>query len=212
MGTRVQVLALALVAFLTGSAYAQPGTVYLQAGGGGMIPVGGFQHEQNIGGAYTISAGYAFLEYLDMQLAFTHSFNDNDNDHDTVTGPGFKLVSDETKQTFLVGFGPRVNFLPSRFAVRPYMLVHAEWFHFANYNNVQVDGVTVISDDDQDAAGIRAGLGLEGTIFRLYERKEDELPVLEVTLGAEGSFHQAFMPNRDDRQFVTVLGSLGVRF
>ena len=212
MRIRSQVLAIAVVVLITGSAQAQPGTVYLQAGGGGMIPVGGFQHEQNIGGAYTLSAGYEFIDYLDMQLAFTHSFNDNDNGHDTVKGPGFVLVSDEVKQNFMVGIGPRVNFLPSRFAVRPYMLVHAEWLHFANFNNIEVDGETAISDDDQDAAGIRAGLGVEGTIFSLYEREEDEIPLVEVTLGAEGSYHQAFMPNRDDRQFVTVLGSLGVRF
>jgi len=212
MRIRSHVLAIAVVVLITGRAQAQPGTVYLQAGGGGMIPVGGFQHEQNIGGAYTISGGYELLDYLDLQLAFTHSFNDNENSHDTVQGPGFVLVANEVKQNFMVGIGPRVNFVPSRFAVRPYMLVHAEWFHFANYTNVEVDGHTVISGNDQDAAGIRAGLGLEGTIFSLYEREEDEIPLLEVTLGAEGSFHQAFMPNRDDRQFVTLLGSLGVRF
>jgi hypothetical protein len=145
-----------------------------------------------------------------MLFEFTHSFNDNDNF--VFHGPGFTATSNETNQTFVVGIGPRINFIPSDFLVRPYGLFQVGWYHFANFNSIKVNDRTVLDDDDDDAFGVQAGLGLEGTVFQLYQRRGDKVPLLEVTVGAEGSFHQAFMPNKDDRQFVTAMGTVGVRF
>jgi hypothetical protein len=203
-------VALASVIVVAGTAHAQPGTAFLQARGGAMIPVGSFHHDQNTGGAYSIAAGYEFTDFFDMMLEFTHSFNDNDNFH--FEGQGLKIESDETHQTFIVGIGPRINFMPSGSPVRPFMLVQGGWYHFANFNSIEIDGTSILGDEDDDAVGVQAGLGLEGTIFQLYERRGDEIPVLELTVGVHGSYHQAFMPNRADRQFVTTMGSFGARF
>jgi hypothetical protein len=212
MKIRSSLLTAVCVLVLAGSAAAQPGTAFLEGRGGALIPVGDFHHEQNVGGAYSIAVGYEFLPFLDMLLEFTHSFNDNDDGHDTVRAGRLTFVSDETKQNFVVGLGPRVNFLPSNYLVRPYGTVKAGWYHFANFNSVEVDNRTLISDDDQDAPGIEAGLGLTGTVFTLYEHENDEIPVFEITLGAHASYHHAFLGSRDDRQFVTAMGSLGFRF
>jgi hypothetical protein len=212
MSIRALMMAVGLSVALSSVAYAQPGTVFVEGQGGAMIPVGEFRHEQNIGGTYSIAGGYEMLEFLDLMLQFTHSFNDNDNDHDRFSGPGFSGHSNETNQTFIVGLGPRINFLPSDYLVRPYGLFHVEWDHFAYFNQVTHNHDTLISDDDQDAFGIQAGLGIEGTVFQLYERRGDRRPLMEVTIGVNGSFHQAFQPGRPDKQFVTTLGSVGVRF
>ena len=42
--------------------------------------------------------------------------------------------------------------------------------------------------------------------------ENDEIPVLEITLGLHGSYHHAFLGGRSDREFVTTMGSLGFRF
>jgi hypothetical protein len=209
MKIRMALVALVSVVVMTSAAQAQPGTVFVQGGGGVLIPVGDFKHEQNVGGAYSVAAGYEFTDFLDGMLEFTHSFNDNDNER--VHSHGLTIVSDEVKQNFIVGIGPRINFTPSDFNVRPYMIVQGCWYHFANFNSVTIDHDTVISDEDDDAAGIRAGLGIEGTIFQLYERRSDKIPLLELTLGAHGDYHHAFRAG-DDRQFVTAMGTLAVRF
>jgi len=210
MSIRSHVLAVACLVALAGSAQAQPGTAYLQVRGGALVPVGSFADQQDAGGAYSVAAGYEPIDFLGLELEFTQSFNDNVNDR--VSGPGFTIISDEVKQNFVVGLGPRVTFLPSDYPVRPFGVLQAEWYHFANFNSVEVDGSTILSDDDEDAAGLEAGLGIEGTVFSVYERSGDEVPMLELTLGAQASYHHAFMPNRDDRQFVTAMGSLGLRF
>jgi hypothetical protein len=203
-------LALACVLGPAAPASAQPGTAFLQGRAGGMIPIGTFHKRQNPGVAYSVAAGYEFTDFLDGLLEFTHSFNDNDNFRTTFRGIDF--VSNEVNQTFIVSAGPRINFMPSGSAVRPFMLVQVGWYHFANYNSIEVDGVSLLGDEDDDAFGFQAGLGIEGTIFKIYQQRGDELPLLEVTLGAHGSYHQAVLPNRPDRQFVTTMGSVGLRF
>jgi hypothetical protein len=212
MSIRALIVAVALSVALSGVASAQPGTVFIEGQGGALIPVGEFHHEQHIGGAYSIAAGYEMLEVLDLMLQFTHSFNDNKNSFDTFSGPGFVGHSNETEQNFIVGTGPRFDFLPSDYRVRPFGLFQVEWDHFARFNHVDFNGRTLISDDDQDAFGIQAGLGIEGTIFELYEHRGDKYPLLELTVGVNGSYHHAFHPNRPDKQFVTTLASFGVRF
>jgi len=67
-------------------------------------------------------------------LQFTHSFNDNKNSFDTFSGPGFVGHSNETEQNFIVGMGPRFDFLSSDYLVRPYGLFQIEWDHFARFN------------------------------------------------------------------------------
>lgn len=210
MSIRALMVAVGLCVAVSSMAYAQPGTVFIEGQGGAMIPVGQFDHEQNIGGAYSIAAGYEMLEFLDLMLQFTHSFNDNDND--LFRGTGFNGRSNETNQTFVVGMGPRIDFLPSDYLVRPYGLFHVEWDHFAYFNQVDFNHRTLISDNDQDAVGIQAGLGIEGTVFQLYNNRNDRYPLMELTVGVNGSYHQAFQPGRPDKQFVTTLGSVGVRF
>ncbi len=209
---RALVVACGLMLALPGAAHAQRGTVFVEGQGGAMIPVGAFHRDQHIGGAYSIAGGYEVVEYLDLMLQFTHSFNDNRNSNDRFAGPGFSGVSNETNQTFVVGIGPRINFLPSDYMVRPYGVFQVEWDHFAYYNQVTFAHHTLISDDDQDAVGLQAGLGIEGTIFQLYNKRDDRYPLMELTVGAYGSFHQAFQPNRADKQFVTTMGAFGVRF
>jgi len=145
-------------------------------------------------------------------MQFTHSFNDNKNEHDQFSVDGISGVSNETNQTFVVGMGTRVNFLPSDFLVRPYGVFQVEWDHFAYYNQVDFNHRTLISDDDQDAFGIQAGLGINGTVFQLYRNRNDTVPVMELTVGANGSYHHAFQPGRPDKQFVTAMASFGVRF
>lgn len=200
------------VLVLAGSAAAQPGTAFLEARGGALIPVGDFSHDQDIGGAYTIAAGYEFLPFLDGLLEFTQAFNPSDDDHDSFRVGDLRFESEETHQNFVVALGPRINFLPSSYPVRPYATVKGGWYHFANFNSVEVNGISKISGEDQDAAGIEAGLGVTGTIFTLYERENDEIPLLEITLGALASYHHAFLGGREDREFVTTMGSLGFRF
>ena len=205
-------LAVLCVLCLAGSALAEPGAAFLEARGGALIPVGDFSHEQNPGGAYTIAAGYEFLPFLDGLLEFTHSFNENDGDNEHFEQSGIEFKSDEVHQNFVVALGPRINFLPSSYPVRPFATVKGGWYHFANFNSAEVNSIGVFTDEDEDAAGIEAGLGLTATIFTLYEREADEVPLLEITLGLHGSYHHAFLNNRDDRQFVTTMGSLGFRF
>ena len=212
MSIRVLMVAVGLCVAVSSAADAQPGTVFIEGQGGGMFPVGEFHREQHIGGAYSIAAGYEMLEFLDLMLQFTHSFNDNDNDFARFSGPGFTGHSNETNQTFVVGMGPRVDFLPSDYLVRPYGVFQLEWDHFAYFNHVDFNHHTLISDDDQDAFGVQAGLGVEGTVFQLYNHRNDRYPLMELTVGVNGSYHQAFHPNRPDKQFVTTLGSIGVRF
>jgi len=210
---RAQLLALAAVIVVAGSAhtaYGQPGTVFVEGRGGGMIPVGSFHKQVNPGGAYSIAAGYEMVEFLDVLLEFTHSFNDADNLH--FVGPDYTAFSDEVAQTFIVGAGPRISFLPSEYLVRPYGFFQVGWYHFATFNSIKVDGVKILDDNDEDAVGVQAGLGVEGTVFQLFERRSDRYPLLEVTLGVHGAYHQAFEPSRPDKQFVTTMASLGVRF
>jgi len=212
MRIRALLLACGLSLAVAGIAQAQPGTAWMEGQGGAMIPVGAFHSEQHVGGAYSIAAGYEMLEFLDLMLQFTQSFNDNRNSHDQFAGPGFTGVSNETNQTFVVGMGTRINFLPSDYNVRPYGVFQVEWDHFAYFNEVDFNHHTLISDDDQDAVGLQAGLGIQGTIFQLYNHRDDQVPLLELTLGAYGSYHQAFQPGRADKQFVTTMGTFGVRF
>lgn len=210
MKTRGLLLALGSLIVMAGTAHAQPGTAFIEASGGAMIPVGKFQDVQDQGWAYSILAGYELIDYVDLTMEFTHSFNDNDNAHETA--PGVSVESDETHQTFVVDIGPRINFLPARFLVRPYGIFQVGWYHFANFNSVKSAGVDLVSDEDDDAVGIEAGLGLEGTVFQLYENKTDEIPMLDIALGVHGSYHHAFRPGDTDNQFVTTMGSVTVRF
>jgi len=212
MSIRASIVVVALAVLSSTVAWAQPGTIFIEGQGGAMIPVGEFHHEQHVGGAYSIAGGYELVDFLDLMLQFTHSFNDNKNSFDTFSGPGFVGHSNETNQTFVVGMGPRLNFLPSDFPVRPYGIVQIEWDHFAYFNHVDFNGRTLISDKDQDAFGVQAGLGVNGTVFQLYEHRDDTSPLLSVTVGANASYHQAFQSNRPDKQFVTTLGSVGIRF
>lgn len=211
---KIRSLSLAVVCVLAfaGSALAQPGTAFIEGRGGALIPVGHFSHEQNPGGAYSIAAGYEFLPYLDGLFEFTHAFNSNDNDSEHLEHAGVQFKTEETHQNFIVALGPRINFLPSSYPVRPYATVKGGWYHFTNYNDIEVNHISILSDTDQDAAGIEAGLGLNGTIFTLYEHENDEIPLLEITLGLNGSYHHAFLGGRTDREFVTTMGSLGFRF
>jgi hypothetical protein len=209
MKIRALLLAFACVRAGAGMVQAQPGTAFLQGRGGAMIPVGTFHHDQNPGAAYSIAAGYEFVDFFDMVLEFTHTLNDTDDF--VARGPNFTAFSDEVAQTFIVDIGPRINFVPSDFPVRPYGLFQAGWYHFAHFNNIEVDGRTLLSDDDDDQVGIEAGLGLEGTIFQLYERPGDDIPVFELTVGAQGSYHHT-VDQGPDEQFVTAMGSLGLRF
>lgn len=200
------------VLVLAGSASAQPGTAFLEGRGGALIPVGNFSHQQDIGGAYSIAAGYEFLPFLDGLFEFTQAFNPSDDDHENFRVGDIRFSSSETHQNFIVALGPRINILPPSYLVRPYVTVKGGWYHFANFNSIEVNGVTKLSDEDQDAAGIEAGAGLTGTVFTLYEHENDEIPLLEITLGVHGSYHHAFLGGRSDREFVTTMGSLGFRF
>jgi len=197
---------------LVGSASAEPGAAFLEGRGGVLIPVGSFGHDQDVGGAYTIAAGYEFLPFLDGMFEFTHAFNDNDDDHDQFRVGDLTFKNDETHQNFIVALGPRINFLPSTFPVRPYATVKGGWYHFGNANSIEVNSLGKVSDEDDDAVGIEAGLGVTGTIFTLYERENDEIPLFEMTLGVHSSYHHAFMGGRADREFVVTMGSVGFRF
>lgn len=197
---------------LVGSAAAEPGAAFVEGRGGVLIPVGHFDRQQDIGGAYTIAAGYEFLPFLDGLLEFTHAFNETDDDHEHFRVGDLRFENKEVHQNFVVALGPRINFLPSTFPVRPFATVKGGWYHFANFNSIEVNSVGKVSDEDDDAVGIEAGLGLTGTVFTLYARENDEVPLLEITLGLHGSYHHAFMGGRSDREFVTTMGSLGFRF
>ena len=212
MKLRTLSLAVLCVLSLAASAAAEPGAAFLEGRGGALIPVGHFSHEQNPGGAYTIAAGYEFLPFLDGLLEFTHAFNENDGDAEHFQQNGLHIKTEEVHQNFVVALGPRINFLPSSYPVRPWATVKGGWYHFSNFNSVEVNSVGVFTDEDEDAAGIEAGLGLNGTIFSLYEHENDEVPVFEMTLGLLGSYHHAFLGGRSDREFVTTMGSLGFRF
>ena len=210
MKAYARLLALGCIVAAAGVAHAEPGAAFLEGRAGAMIPVGQFHKAQNPGVTYSVAGGYEVADFLDLLLEFTHSLNDIDNLE--FKEPGFSAFSDEVAQTFIVGAGPRINFLPSDVPVRPYGVFQVGWYHFANFNSVVVDGTRILDDDDHDAVGIAAGLGLQATVFQLFERRGDRNPVLDVTLGIEGRYHQAFEPARADKQFVTTVGSLGVRF
>lgn len=197
---------------LVGSAAAEPGAAFIEGRGGALIPVGDFSHKRDAGGAYTIAAGYEFIPFLDGLIEFTHAFNENDHDEERFHVGDLTFKNEETHQTFIVSAGPRINFLPSTFPVRPYATVKGGWYHFGNSNSIEVNGLGKVSDEDDDAAGIEAGLGLTGTIFTLYEHENDESPIFEITLGVHGSYHHAFMGGRADREFVVTMGALGFRF
>jgi hypothetical protein len=203
-------VALASLLVLAGTASAQPGTAYIQGHGGAMIPVGDYSDRLDVGGGYSIVAGYEFIEFLDMQLSFTHTFNDTDEF--TYTAPTFTAFSEEVAQTFVVGMGPRINFMSSDYRVRPYMTNRVGWYHIATRNSIEVDGIRILDDTDRDAVGIAAGLGLEGTILEVTERRGDRYPMLELTMGIEGTYHHAFITGTDDAQFVTAMGTFGLRF
>ncbi len=205
-------LAVLCVLSLVGSAAAEPGAAFLEGRGGALIPVGNFEDDQDVGGAYTIAAGYEFLPFLDGLLEFTHAFNPSDDDAEKFRVGDLTFKSEETHQNFIVALGPRINFLPSTFPVRPFATVKGGWYHFANFNSVEVNSIGQITDEDEDAVGIEAGLGLTGTVFTLYERENDEIPLFEITLGLHASYHHAFLGGRSDREFVTTMGSLGFRF
>jgi len=200
------------VLVLAGSAAAEPGAAFLEGKGGALIPLGNFNHEQDIGGAYSIAAGYELLPFLDGVFEFTHAFNPSDDDHDTFRVGDLRFRSEETHQNFIVALGPRINFLPSSYRFRPYANVKAGWYHFANFNSIDVNGIGKLSGDDQDAAGIQAGLGFTATVFTLFERENDTVPLLEMTLGADCTYHHAFLGGHSDREFLTTMGSLGFRF
>jgi len=210
MKIRAQVLLMVLVLGLATTAGAQPGTAYLQGRGGAMIPVGNFHKDQEPGGAYSIAAGYEFTEFFDMLLEFTHTFNDTDDFH--YTAPQFEVFSDEVAQTFVVSTGPRINFLSSDFPVRPYMTMQVGWYHFATFNSIEVNDIKILNDEDIDAVGLAGGLGIEGTVLEVREHRGDEIPLMEMTLGIEGAFHQTFIPNRPDKQMVMAMATLGFRF
>src|SRR4051812_35783849 len=112
-------LAVLCVLCLGGSAFGEPGAAFLEARGGALIPVGNFSHEQNPGGAYTIAAGYEFLPFLDGLFEFTQSFNENDGDAEHYRQGHIEFKTQETHQNFIVALGPRINFLPSSYPVRP---------------------------------------------------------------------------------------------
>ena len=205
------VVALAAVIVVAGTAHAQPGTAYLRTSGGAMMPIGDFDDVQDQGWAYSILAGYEFIDFFDLTMEFTHSFNDNDNEHRFA--PGVSVESDETHQSFVIDIGPRINFVPAHYLVKPYGMFQVGWYHFANFNSVkQAGSVDVISDEDDDAVGIEAGLGVEGTIFQLYENKTDEIPMFDLALGVHASYHHAFRPGDTDNQFITTMGSVTMRF
>lgn len=204
-------LALAMGIVALGSvAYAQPGTVFVEGRLGAMLPVAEYRDDVRDGITYSVAAGYEFTEFFDGLFEFTHSFNDAQNLH--FQEQGIDVFSDEVKQTFIVELGPRINFAPSEYLVRPYGFVLGGWYHFANFNSAEINGQSLFSDEDDDAGGLQAGLGLQGTIMQLYERRGDRVPLVELTFGAQGAYHQAFMSGRQDRQFVILTGSFGVRF
>src|SRR5262245_18436292 len=120
MKLRTLSLALVCVLSLVGRGAAEPGAAFLEVRGGALIPVGHFSHEQNPGGAYSIAAGYEFLPFLDGMLEFTHSFNENDGEADHYQQGDLEIKTEEVHQNFIVAAGPRINFLPSSYPVRPY--------------------------------------------------------------------------------------------
>jgi hypothetical protein len=210
MKIRSQLLMVACLIALAGPVYAQPGTAFVETRGGVFIPVGNFGHRDNTGGAYSIAAGYEFLEFFDWLMEFTHAFTDADNFRES--RGGFTFVADETHQTFITSTGPRINFLPSHYRVRPYMLFQVGWYHFAQQNSITFLGETLLDDDDRDAVGIQGGLGIDGTVLQVYERQGDEIPLVEMTLGVHAAFHRAFLSNSPDFDMITTMASLGVRF
>ena len=200
------------VLVLTTSAAAEPGAAFLEAKGGALIPLGNFNHEQDIGGAYSIAAGYEFLPFLDGLFEFTHAFNKSDDDHDQFRVGDLRFESDEVHQNFIVALGTRINFLPSNYVFRPYANVKGGWYHFANFNSVEVNSIGQFTDEDEDAVGVEAGLGFTATVFTLFEHQNDEVPLMEITLGADCNYHHAFLGGRSDREFLTTMGTLGFRF
>jgi hypothetical protein len=210
MKIRAQVVVMAVVLGIAATAGAQPGTAFLEGHGGALIPVGHFNKEQNPGGAYSIAAGYEFTSFLDGLVEFTHSFNDTDDFHFRTTQ--FTARSDEVAQNFIVSTGPRINFASSDYPVRPYMVAQVGWYHFARFNSIEVNHVRILDDEDIDAVGLQGGLGIEGTILSVTEHRGDRYPLLDVTLGVEGVYHQTFIPNRPDKQMVTAMATLGFRF
>src|SRR6185369_7882557 len=101
MKVRALLVAVGLTVLVAGAAQAEPGAAFVEGMGGAMIPVGDFHRDQHIGGAYSIAAGYEMIEFLDLMMQFTHSFNDNKNDHDRFSVDGITGESDETNQTFV---------------------------------------------------------------------------------------------------------------
>lgn len=191
-------------------AFAQPGTAFIEGRGGVLFPLGNFANRDDTGGAYSIAAGYEILPFFDWLIDFTHAFTDNDNFHARRNGVSFE--SDETHQTFITSTGPRINFMPSSSRVRPFMLFQVGWYHFAQTNDIEAFGETLLSDNDRDAVGIQGGLGIDATVLQVYEHHGDEIPMVEMTVGVHGSFHRAFLTNSPDRDMITTMGSLGVRF
>lgn len=210
MKAYARLLALGCFVVAAGIAHAEPGAVFVEGHGGGMIPLGNFHKTQEPGGTYSVAVGYEAVDFLDLLLEFTHSFNDIDDVR--IDRPGFTVFADETAQTFVLGIGPRINFLPSDVPVRPYGLAQVGWYHFDTMNDIFVDGERVRGDDGHDAVGFAGGLGLQATIFQLFERRSDQNPLMELTIGAEARYHQALDPARRDKQFLTAVGSIGVRF
>lgn len=207
--TLLTVVCLVAVAW-TAPAYAQPGAAFIEGRGGALIPLGNFGKRDNVGGAYSVAAGYEFVEFFDWLIEFTHAFTDNENFKERRGGLTFE--SDETHQTFITSTGPRINFLPSHYRVRPYMLMQVGWYHFAQENSITFLGETLLSDDDRDAVGIQGGLGINGTVLQIYERHGDEIPMLEMTVGVHAAFHRAFLSNSPDFDMITTMASLGLRF
>jgi hypothetical protein len=210
MKIRSQLLTVVCLLALTAPAYAQPGTAFVEGRGGVLVPLGNFANRDHIGGAYTIAAGYEFLPFFDWLVEYTQAFTDNDNFR--ARRGGLTFISDETHQTFIVSTGPRINFMPSSSRVRPFMEVQFGWYHFAQSNSIKFLGETLLDDEDSDAFGLQGGLGIEGTILQVYERHGDEIPMVELTLGVQASFHRAFLTNRPDRDMITPMASFGVRF
>jgi hypothetical protein len=210
MRIRASIASITIVLALAGAAEAQPGTAYVQARGGAMIPLGDFSNQQKTGGAYTIAAGYEFIDYVALGMEFTQSFNPSEKFR--YSEPGLTVTSEETHQTFVVTAGPRINFLPAHFRVRPYAQFQVGWYHFANFNSIEINGRGILSDEDDDRFGFNGGLGVEGTVLQVYERSGDEIPMLEMTVGAIALYHQAIFGDDPDRQFLTAMGTVGLRF
>ena len=190
-----------------------PGRPSSKARGGALIPVGNFSHEQDIGGAYSIAAGYEFLPFLDGLFEFTQAFNPSDDDHEQLSGrrPALRVRRDPSE----FHRRPRpAHQLPALELSRP--ALRDREGRLVSLRQLQQRRGERRRQDQRTRTRMppasRPGSASPATVFTLYERENDEIPLLEITLGVHGSYHHAFLGGRDDREFVTTMGSLGFRF